>query len=773
MSEVGHSRAELEARIAALTAKVAQSGVEAALSAEQLGEERARSAIVQRELEFLRFAVSVRDERIVTLKSQLETTRRSLNALQEELRGERQALTRAEPDPPHQSPVEDPAFQQLRDRACQIALPVSDDPYVSVVIPMYGEVDYVVRLLESIQSFPPIVPIEVIISDDASPNPHVGVLEHVKGLRLLRQPVNLEFIRNCNAAAAVARGKYILFLNADTEVTAGWLDTLVDVFRTRANVAIAGSKLVFADGSLQEAGGIMWQDGSAWNYGRLSDPNLPPFNYLREVDYISGASILVDVEFFRSVGGFDEYYVPAYCEDADLSFKAHAAGKKVYYQPASVIVHYEGIAHGTDESQGTKAYQVINKDKFRERWKEVLEQDHFPNAEHVFLARDRSRRRACILVVDHYIPQPDRDAGSRTMIEFVRCLVQMGLNVKFWPQNLYFDPEHAPLLLQEGVETLYGPQYVDGFESWMRENGQYLDYVLLSRPHVSIEYIDAVREHSHAKILYYGHDLHHLRVQDRRRLHKDDALAEEEQYWLDLEQRIWRAADVMYYPSDTETAYLAEWLSTNGVEAVARTIPAYAFAPLAESPSVNLGARSGVIFVAGFAHPPNVDAAKWFVCDILPKILERRPNTHLSLVGSNPTAEVLELAGEHVTVTGTVSDEELARYYNTARVAVAPLRWGAGVKGKVVEAMHNGLPIVTTSAGIQGMAGAEDVIVASDLPDVIAESILTLLSDDDRWRDTSQKSQAFIAERYSRAAIERVFRSDVSPAKESLSLQAN
>ncbi len=602
-----------------------------------------------------------------------------------------------------------------------------DQPKISIIIPNYGNIKFTMECLKSIQVNSAECPgFEIIVVDDCSLDLSAEILnKFVKGIKLVKNKVNQGFISSCNNGAAESLGEYLYFLNNDTKVCPGWLQALLLTFKDFPGTGLVGSMLLYPDGVLQEAGGIVWKDGSAWNYGRYQDASLPKYNYAREVDYCSGASIMVPKFLFEQLLGFDEYYNPAYCEDCDIALKIRDLGYRVIYQPLSKVVHFEGTTSGTDVLSGVKSYQIDNTKKLYQRWKHVLD-NYQPNGEDLDCATDRRATRR-VLVLDHCTPTPDQDAGSVIALNLMLLLREMDFQVTFIPEdNFLYMPDYTVDLQRVGIEVLYAP-YITSVEQHLEEVGNRYDLVFFIRPTVVQREIHLVRKYcDRAKLLYETCDMHHLRMLREAELFNDPEKFQLAQDMKELEMLSIQAVDATILRSSAELELLRPQLPDSCLRVFPLIMNSY------DSPD-NFADRKDIIFVGGYQHTPNIDAVKYFVESIMPIIRTLLPGIAFYAVGSNPPPEILQLNCQDVKIVGYVKD--IQTYFNSFRISIVPLRYGAGIKGKIGTAMASGLPVVATNLAIEGMGlNHYQNIVAADSPELFAQEVFNLYTDIDLWK---------------------------------------
>ena len=640
----------------------------------------------------------------------------------------------------------------------KINFPYAENPKVSIIIPVYNQVHYTYACLVSILENTGEFDYEIIIADDVSTDATKEIDKFVSGLVIARNESNQGFLKNCNNAAKKARGEYIFFLNNDTTVQKDWLPPLIRLLESDKSIGMVGSKLIYPDGRLQEAGGIIWSDGSGWNYGRCDDPNKPEYNYVRDVDYISGAAIMLSRKLWEDIGGFDERYAPAYCEDSDLAFEVRKRGLRVVYQPLSVVTHFEGVSNGTDvNGTGLKRYQVENNKKLQEKWSEEFKNQYdnvgVPNA---FRARERSRGKKVILFVDHYVPTFDKDAGSKTTFQYIKMFIERGYVVKFLPDNFAKSEPYTSILEQMGVEVLYGNEMRTNIFEWIENNQANIDIAYLNRPHIATKYIDFIKEKTDIKVIYYGHDLHFLRERREYELTGDVERKNASAYWKSMELDLMRKASISYYPSNVEVDYI----HTFDKKINAKAITAYVFEKFGNI-EYNPDIREGVLFVGGFSHPPNADALKYFLDNMWDEIYAQI-KAPFYIVGSNATDEIKALHNEAkgIIFKGFVSEEELKELYEKVRLVVVPLRYGAGVKGKVIEALYYNDPVITTSVGAEGIDNSYNQMLVADEPGDFVEKCVNLYNDKEALKAMSKAADNYVRNKHSIEAVWEIIRED-------------
>ncbi|MEB3341289.1 tetratricopeptide repeat protein [Okeania sp.] len=625
----------------------------------------------------------------------------------------------------------------------------SENILVSIIIPVYEHHLFTINTILSIVDHTDLTNVELIIADDASPTPVEKVLADLDGLKILRNKNNLGFLKNSNEGMKAAKGDYLVILNNDIKVTAGWLPALLDVFLSHNDAGLVGAKLVYPDGTLQEAGSIVWRDGSAWNWGRGKDALIPHFNYVRKVDYCSGACLMIRRQDWLFLNGFDDAFSPGYYEDTDLAFRVRSMGKHVYYQPHSVIVHYEGISHGKDVNAGIKKHQIINKKRFYSRWQETLK-THQANGIEPFREVDRYVS-ARVLFIEAEMITPDKDSGSFRTEKMLNILVNLNCKVVFVPDNLLGNQPYLSKLQAGGIEVLHTP-FVTSIEEYIKLNGDLFDVVFLCRHYIAIKYIDHIRKYApKAKIIFDTVDLHYLREERHAKLEKSNDLMKKARITRDQELKVIQGADMTLVVSPVEKNELKKMIPDARVDILSNIHDV-----CGENPP-DFYAMRDILFVGGFSHPPNVDGITWFIQEIFPSLQAQIPDINLDVVGSNMPEKLKKISQPGINMHGFV--EDLKPFFNQAKIVIAPLRYGAGVKGKVNQAQSWGIPVVGTSVAIEGMYLSDEVdVLIADEPETFVRQIVRLYNNSELWKLISEGGRKNVQQHFSRAKAQETLK---------------
>jgi GT2 family glycosyltransferase/glycosyltransferase involved in cell wall biosynthesis len=628
-----------------------------------------------------------------------------------------------------------------------------------IVIPVLNNAAVTKACIERVLETKGGLEIDIVVVDNASTDETPEMLGRFgDAVRTIRNKENLGFTIASNLGARESHGRHIVFLNNDTLPKPGWLEWLVRTADEDDTVGAVGSKLVYPDGTLQEAGSIIFSDGNGWNYGRGDDPDHPAYRYVREVDYCSAASLLVKREVFERLGGLDERYAPAYYEDTDLCFGVRSLGLKVMYQPRSVVVHLEGRTAGTDLGSGLKRYQEINKPKFVEKWSEALALQYAPDASNVESACRRGTTKD-ILLAHPTLPVYDISSGDLRFHKLLMILRSLGARLTFVAagSRMAERQKYIPDLEQAGIEVYAtdpqhcgrtpdqeeDPHPLDLARVLMARN---IDIAVMSHFDTAMKYADELRFLSpDTEIVADTCDVHYLREMRQAELHDDAEHLERAKAMRRLELATYCRCDTILTVTEEDKKVLLDEIPTLDVEVVPNIHDTVVDTP-------PFDAREGILFIGYYRHMPNQDAVRFFVDEVFPLVRERIPGVTLWLVGSHPTDEIKAMARADIKVTGFV--ERTEPYLDACRVSIAPLRYGAGMKGKIGEAMQTGIPVVMTSIGAEGMDLEHGVhALIADTAEEFADEVVRLYTDRALWESIAANAKKQIDDNWSTRAV--------------------
>jgi hypothetical protein len=570
--------------------------------------------------------------------------------------------------------------------------------------------------------------------------------------------VNLGFGGGCNVGAAASASEFLVFLNDDAEVLPHWLEALVETADRFPDAGSVGSLVLFPDGSVQEAGAVVWRDGSTWCVSRGESVAASPYDFVRPVDYCSACSLLVRRKAWDALGGFDQRYFPAYYEDVDLCFELARVGWRTLFQPRSRAVHHESASSSAPRR---RFLHLRNRETFRRKWSgELAAHEAAAPTEPSAVDRAVQRRRGShhLLMIDDRVPHRGSGSGFSLLVDAIEALDDTGYAISVAVSDRVDDD--LRVLADLGVQVIRQSP-----EAALAESDRRFDQVIISRPNNFARCVELVRRYQpRASLVYLAEALYYRRMQRQLVLASDpkerERLTAEMLAWRDLERSIPLQADEIICVSDEEAAVLA---------CVPGHCPIHVMRPIGRSvlpTAASFASRSDLLFTPGWLAgdaSPNVDALGWFVSAVLPPLRKARPAIRLRVTGANPPPAALALAGPNVDFVGFEPD--LRRRFETARVVAVPMRVGSGVKVKCIEALQHGVPVVSTSVGAEGL-GLHDsrAVVVADDPGQFAASLLQLHDDSDVW-SAQRRHILRVAERW-RERPERTWRQLLAPISE-------
>jgi GT2 family glycosyltransferase len=649
------------------------------------------------------------------------------------------ARTTPRPQIPHDPQQLEHAKQALRARMeadlagllrgpQRLVFAAHESPQISILLVLFNQAPLTYTCLRAILANTTLpnatMKVELIIVDNASTDQTDALLARIDGAKIIRNEQNRHFLAAVNQAAGLAVGENLLLLNNDAAIRNGALEAAFDDLAENADIGAVGGMIILPDGSLQEAGSIIFGDGTCAGYGRGQHPTLPEFHFMRDVDFCSGAFLLLRRSLFEALDGLDTAYAPAYYEETDFCMRLRSLGYRIVYDPRIVIDHYEFAS--SRSSDHALALQKRNHAIFLDHHRAVLLAEHAtPGTSHL-LARMRGPHRRVLLIEDR-VPFPSLGAGYPRSAQMLHSLVQDGWFVTLYP--LLF-PEAEWQAVQKTfsptIEVMLGLGEA-GLAEFLKSRAEYYDRIIVCRPHNMRLFLQHGGADVDSRIIYDAEAVFSARDFLRLELEGRPASKARQQAQLQAEMDLVRAADTVITVSPAEHALFVD-AGCDDIKILGHTI-----APEPTQPA--FASRRDFFFVGALDDDPspNTDALLWFCAEIRP-LLDRLIGADYRLVvaGRCGAARVQALAGPRVLLLGRVDD--ITPWYAQSRLFIAPTRYAGGIPLKILESASRGLPVVATSLLGRQLGWTDgDQLLLADTPADFAAACARLYSDEKLW----------------------------------------
>ncbi|MCB1671702.1 MAG: glycosyltransferase [Pseudomonadales bacterium] len=629
-------------------------------------------------------------------------------------------------------------LQRFFDSGSTLVIPKTEQPRVSILLVLYNQAPLTLLCIESILKFAP-APYELVIVNNASSDESGQLLERLANATVIQNADNEGFVKAVNRGVEACRGRYLLLLNNDAMLHLYAIESAMETLQNTPDAGAVGGRILLLDGSLQEAGSIIFSNGSCLGYGRHGDPDAPEFQFRREVDYCSGAFLLCETALFRQLEGFDLDYAPAYYEDSDFCIRLQKQGLKVIYDPGAVITHYEFASSGGQH----KASQL--QDKHRQvllaKHGDYLAGQPEADARSPLFCRSANRN-PNILVIDDRVPHASLGSGYPRCREMLTLLAAEGFNVTLYPLQFPEESWKATYSSLPGNVEVMLDRGLQGLAAFLARRRGFYRTLLVSRIH-NMQYLNGVLADDptlleNVTLIYDAEAITAPREILQRELQGEQFTDQQKFDLIEQEISAARTANAIVAVSRQEAEIYAGHGFSNTV-VLGHSLP--------PRPTENtFEQRRDLLFVGALRDDdsPNVDSLHWFVSSVWPQLRRADPALKLHVVGDNEAPSLQQLDVEGIEFHGRLDD--LGSLYNQARAFIAPTRFAAGIPHKVHEAAAYGLPCVTTTLLARQLGWQDRVqLLSADQPGSFADSCLDLLRDRTVWESVRKAALDAVA----------------------------